>query len=147
MPKVSMKTKLSYADTLTGVRTLVSYVQSIPALKALKEGKAYCALDLDEERMEKGVSKAESIDMVVLFDHAQHKALKTIVDGGEEKYWFVEYNDASAQTSGSPLVQYFKATIDMTNDAIEIDDFYKDTVRFYKSTDISESDGYPSSSI
>lgn len=142
-PKISMKTKVHYADSLDGARTQIGYVQNIPQLKPLKEGKAYSSLELDEERMAKGTRKAEALDITILFTHDQHNTLKSIADSNAEKYFFFEFPEETAQNAGSPLVIYFKASIDIANEPIEIDDFLKDTIRMFKSTDVLESDGFP----
>ena len=59
-PKTSTLSTLWVAETLTGERTQVAFVQEIPPLKSAKEAITYNALDLEEEQQAKGNRKAET---------------------------------------------------------------------------------------
>lgn len=142
-PKVSTLSTLWYASTATGEKTQVAYVQEIPALKSAKEAITYNALDLDEEQQAKGSRKAETLTIPLLFTESQHDALKALADSDNEYYWFVKLPDATASTSGSPLVFSFTGACDLANDTIAIDDMLKENLTIYRSSNVTETKGFP----
>lgn len=142
-PKTSMKTKLSYATTLTGQKTDVGYVQSIPALKSPADPITYGALDLEEEQSAKGTRKAETLTIPILFTETQHDAIQALVTAETEVFWFVQYPEATASQSGKPLTFYFTGTCDLSNEAIEIDGMLQENITIYRSSQVMESKGYP----
>lgn len=142
-PKVAMKAKVSYATTLIGAKIDIAYVQKVGQLKALKEGQAYSALDLDEERNAPGKRKAETPDIEMMFIHAQHKAMKVIADNETPIYLFIQYPETTADTVGKPLTFSMKAIIDIAGNEIEDGGFLKDTMRIFRSSALVETDGYP----
>ena len=79
-PKVSTLSTLWYADTKSGERTQVAFVQEIPALKSAKEPITYSALDLDEEQQAKGSRKAETLTIPLLFTEEQHDKLSALAN-------------------------------------------------------------------
>ncbi len=142
-PKVSTLSTLWYADTLTGERTQVAYVQEIPPLKSAKEAITYNALDLDEEQQAKGSRKAETLTIPLLFTENQHDKLKELADSDKEYQWFIKLPDSTASTPGSPLVFYFTGACDLGLDTIAIDDLLKENLTIYRSSKVSETKGFP----
>lgn len=146
-PKVSTLSTLWVSETLTGERTQVAYVQEIPPLKSAKEAITYNALDLDEEQQAKGNRKAETLTIPLLFTESQHDALKEKADSDKEYYWFIKLPDATASTTGKPLVFYFTGACDLGMDTIAIDDMLKENLTLYRSSGVSETKGFPTASV
>lgn len=142
-PKVSTLSTLWYANTLTGERTQVAYVQEIPPLKSAKEAITYNALDLDEEQQAKGSRKAETLTIPLLFTEKQHDKLKELADSDDEYFWFIKLPDSTATVSGKPLVFYFTGACDLGLDTIAIDDLLKENLTVYRSSKVSETKGFP----
>ena len=142
-PKIAMKAKVSYSTTLTGEKTDIAYVQKVGQLKTLKEGQAYSALDLDEERMAAGKRKAESTDLEMMFIHSQHKAIKELADNNTVIYLFIQYPTVTAETADKPLTFSMQCTIDLAGNEIEDGEFLKDTMRVFRQSELVETDGYP----
>ena len=145
-PQIAMKAEVSYATTLTGEKTKIGYVQKIGQLKTLKEGTAYSAVDLDEERMAKGKRKAEAVDVEMLFIQETHKTIKAIADADTSIYLFVKYPETTASVANKPLVQTVKCTVDIAGQELSDGEFIKDTMRVFKETEVIETDGYPTTS-
>lgn len=143
-PRVSTLTTLWYATTLTGTRTQVAYVQEIPALKSAKEAITYNALDLEEEQQAKGSRKAETLTIPILFTESQHDTLKTLADSDEEYYWFIKLPEATATTANSPIVFHFTGACDLGMDTISIDGMLQENITLYRSSEVSETKGFPS---
>ena len=142
-PKVSTLSTLWYSETLTGNRTQVAYVQEIPALKSAKEAITYNALDLEEEQQAKGNRKAETLTIPLLFTENQHDTLVTLSNSDTEYFWFIKLPDATAVTSGSPIVFNFKGACDVGLDTIAIDDMLKENLTIYRSSAVNETKGFP----
>ena len=142
-PKVSTLSTLWVSETLEGARTQVAYVQEIPPLKSAKEAVTYNALDLEEEQQAKGNRKAETLTIPLLFTHKQHKELTEKSDSNEEYFWFIKLPDETAIDSGKPLVFYFTGACDLGLDTIAIDDLLKENLTIYRSSKVSESEGFP----
>lgn len=145
-PKVSTLSTLWVATSLTGDRTQVAYVQEIPALKSAKEAITYNALDLDEEQQAKGSRKAETLTIPLLFTETQHDVLKAKADSDDEYYWFVKLPEATASTSDSPIVFSFTGACDLGMDTIAIDDMLKENLTIYRSSQVTETKGFPTAS-
>lgn len=143
IPKTSMLTTLWVAETLTGERTQVAFVQEIPPLKTVKDPINYNALDFIAERQAKGTSKAENIEIPILFTEEQHDDLKTKADSDKDYYWFIQYPEETASTTEKPLTFYFKASCDLANDTIQIDNMLQEKITLYRSTEVEESKGFP----
>ena len=146
-PKVSTLTTLWVADSSTGSKTQVAYVQEIPALKSAKEAITYNALDLEEEQQAKGNRKAETLTIPILFTETQHDILKSKSDSDSEYYWFVKLPDATASTAGKPIVFSFTGACDLGMDTIAIDDMLKENLTIYRSSAVTETKGFPSTSL
>lgn len=142
-PKVSTLSTLWYADSKSGERTQVAYVQEIPPLKSAKEAITYNALDLDEEQQAKGSRKAETLTIPLLFTEAQHDKLKALADSDNEYYWFIKLPDATASAEGKPLVFNFTGACDLGMDTIAIDDLLKENLTIYRSSKVEETKGFP----
>lgn len=142
-PEIAMKASLEYAETLTGEKKKVAWVQNIGQLIQLKDGVTYSAIDKDEEFMAKGKKKAEAIDVEVLFLHTNHKILREIANSDKVYYWFIKYPEATAEVEGKPLVFSLKANIDFAANSIEDGELLKDTIRLFKKSNVVETDGYP----
>ncbi len=142
-PKVSTLSTLWYATSLTGEKTQVAYVQEIPPLKSAKEAITYNALDLEEEQQAKGSRKAETLTIPLLFTESQHDTLTTLANSDEEVFWFIKLPDATATTTGKPLVFNFTGACDMGMDTIAIDDLLKENLTIYRSSKVNETKGFP----
>lgn len=145
-PQVSTLSTLWVADSLTGEKTQVAYVQEIPALKSAKEAITYNALDLSEEQQAKGSRKAETLTIPILFTETQHDSLKAKADANKDSYWFIKLPDSTAEATGKPLVFYFTADCDLGMDTIAIDDMLKENLTLYRSSEVQESKGFPTTS-
>lgn len=146
-PKVSTLTTLWYASTLTGERTQVAYVQEIPALKSAKEAITYNALDLQEEQQAKGSRKAETLTIPILFTESQHDTLKALSDSDNEYYWFIKLPDETATTANKPIVFHFTGACDLGMDTISIDGMLQENITLYRSSEVSETKGFPTASV
>ena len=142
-PKVSTLSTLWIASALTGEKTQVAYVQEIPPLKSAKEAITYNALDLEEEQQAKGSRKAEVLTIPILFTEEQHDVLKAKADSDSEYYWFIKLPESTASTSGKPLVFYFTGACDLGLDTITIDEMLKENLTIYRSSQVQESKGFP----
>lgn len=142
-PKVSTLSTLWYAETKSGERTQVAYVQEIPALKSAKEAITYNALDLDEEQQAKGSRKAETLTIPLLFTEEQHDKLSALANSDAEYVWFVKLPDATASSNGKPLVFSFTGACDLGMDTIAIDDLLKENLTIYRSSKVEETKGFP----
>ena len=142
-PKTSTLSTLWVAETLTGERTQVAFVQEIPPLKSAKEAITYNALDLEEEQQAKGNRKAETLTIPLLFTEEQHDMLIQKAESNEEFYWFIKLPDDTAKTEGNPIVFNFTGACDIGLDTIAIDDMLKENLTIYKSSKVSETKGFP----
>lgn len=142
-PKVSTLSTLWYAETLTGERTQVAYVQEIPPLKTAKEAITYNALDLEEEQQAKGNRKAETLTIPILFTESQHDSLTALSDSDKEYFWFIKLPDSTASVDGKPLVFNFTGACDLGMDTIAIDDMLKENLTLYRSSKVKETKGFP----
>lgn len=141
-PDVSTLTKVWYAETLTGEKTQVSFTEEIPELEEAPESITATVLDLDYELSQPGIRKAGTIEIPVLYTHTQHKRLGAL-DKNKEYYWFFELPEATAETEGKPLVRYLTGKARISMDAIAPEEFIKDKLTIYKTSDVKESDGFP----
>ena len=144
-PDVSTLTKVWYATTLTGNRTQIAYTQEIPQLEEPPEQITAQALDIDYEIARPGIKKAGSIQIPILFTHTQHKTLRALK--GQSLYFFFELPNNTAETTNKPLVRYLQGTCILTMDTIATENFLKDILTIYKSSDVLESDGFPTASV
>lgn len=142
-PEIAMKASLEYAESLTGEKTKVAWVQNIGQLIQLKDGITYSAIDKDEEYMAKGKNKAEAIDVEILFLHTNHKKIKEMAESDKVFYWFIKYPEATAAVAGKPLTFSLKANIDFAANSVEDGELLKDTIRMFKKSKVVETDGYP----
>lgn len=142
-PAVAKKMKISFSPTLTGERTDVAFVQSIPAFFSLPDPITYTALDLEEEMQAEGIRKAENFDMPILYTENQWDDLSAIADAKQDVYWFIQMPEETATEVGKPLTFYFKGRIGLGNDAFETENMIQITARVYKSSAVKFSKGYP----
>lgn len=140
-PDLATLSTLWYADSLTGEKTQISLCESIPALEEAPEQITGSAVDIDYEFSRPGKVKAGTIEVPVYYTHAQHKRLKAIEK--QDKYFFVKYPDNTAETSGKPLVKAFQGSLTVIGDELTDDDWIKDTVTIYRTSKVTESDGFP----
>lgn len=140
-PYSTMLSKLYYSTSLTGTRTQISYVQSIPAFNPAPEAIEYSALDTDYTGQVPGRRSADTLEIQILFTHEQHDTIKAL-DESTDYYWFVEL-PAETNVDGDPKVFYFQAKVRLGLDELAIDDMIYETVTLYKSTTVEESDGFP----
>lgn len=141
MPDLATLSTLWYADTLKGEKTQISLCESIPALEEAPEQKTGSAVDIDYEFSRPGKIKAGTIEIPVFYTHTQHKRLKAIEK--QNKYFFVKYPDNTAETNGSPLVKTFQGSLVVVGDDLADDDWIKDKVTIYRTSKVTESDGFP----
>lgn len=146
-PKSSTLTKLYYAETKTGERTQVGYVQSIPEFLTAPEPITYSALDIEDERQTAGRKKAENLEIEFLYRESQYDAIKAIETAKTEVYWFIQLPEETAETTGQPLTWNFKGTCFLGMSEIAIDDMLKSKLTIYRSSAIEESKGFPSASL
>lgn len=144
-PRVSTLSTLWYSETQYGEKTQVAYVQEIPPLKSAKEAITYNALDLEEEQQAKGSRKAETLTIPLLFTESQHDTLTALANSDKEVFWFIKLPEATASTTGKPLVFNFTGACDMGMDTIAIDDLLKENLTIYRSSKVSETKGFPTS--
>jgi len=142
-PKTSLLTKLYCSKTLGGEKKHIAYVQSVPPLKPPKEPITYSALDLEEEQQAKGTRKAETLTIPILYTELQHDYLNSLAAEDDDNYFFVQLPEETAETVGKPLTWYFKASIDLSNDTIEIDGMLQENITLYKSSPVLENKGFP----
>lgn len=140
-PNVSTLTKVYYSETKNGERSQIAFTEEIPALEEAPEQITATVLDLDYEIARPGIKKAGTIEIPILFTHTQHKKLRGLK--GKELYWFFELPTNTAETEGKPLVRYLQGNCVLTMDTITVGEFLKDKLTIYKTSDVEESDGFP----
>lgn len=140
-PYASTMTKLYFADSLTGEKTQIGLVQSIPEFLTVPEAITYSALDIDDERQVAGRRKAESLEIEFIFTEEQYDAVKAVE--GETKYWFIQLPEDKAVTDGKPLTWYFQGKCYVGMSEIAIDDMLKSKLTIYRNTAIEETKGFP----
>lgn len=141
-PDVSTLTKVWYSQTKTGERTQVSFTEEIPELESAPDTITATVLDLDYELSQPGIRKAETIEIPVLYTHTQHNRLKAL-NKDTEYYWWFELPANTAETEGSPLVRYFTGKMRLTMDTISPEEYIKDKLTLYKTSEVKESNGFP----
>lgn len=140
MPDISKWAKVFYSKTLTGEKTQVAFVEEIPQLEEAPEQITGTCLDLDYEFAQPGIKKATQIELPVYYTHTGHKNLRNLMK--EDLYWFFQ-NPARTATGSDPLVRYLKGKMHITMDTVTVGEFLKDKMTIYKSSDLEESDGFP----
>ncbi len=141
-PRTSTLTKLFHGDSLTGERSQVAYVQSIPEFLTAPEPITWSALDIDDERQAVGRKKAENLEIEIIFTEEQYDELKTIEKAEGNPYWFIQLPEETS-ASKKPLTWYFQANIHVGMSEIAIDDMLKAKITLYRNTAIEESKGFP----
>jgi len=140
-PDVSTLTKVYYSETKLGERVQVAFTEEIPALEEAPEQITATVLDLDYEIARPGIKKAGTIEIPILFTHTQHKKLRDLK--GKDLYWYFELPANTAETAGKPLVRSLQGNCILTMDTITAGEFLKDKLTIYKTSDVEESDGFP----
>lgn len=141
MPDISKWAKVYYSETLTGERTQVAFVEEIPQLEESPEPITGTCLDLDYEFSQPGIKKTTQIEMPIYFTHTQHKKLRSLKD--KKLYWFFQNPAHTVKTGMEPLVRYLQGKMYITMDTATVGEFLKDKITIYKSSDLEESDGFP----
>ena len=146
-PKTSTMTKLFHADTLEDFKTeskrkQIAFVQSIPEFLKAPEGITYSALDIPDERMAEGRQKAENLEIEILFKEDQYDELKKLQTEKTNGYWAVQLPEDTSST-GKPLTWYFTGTCYIGMSEIAKDDMLKSKLTIYRSSEITESKGFP----
>ena len=147
-PKTSTLTKLFHADTLEDLKSAekrkqIAFVQSIPEFLKAPEGITYSALDIPDERQAEGRQKAESLEIEILFKEDQYDELKALQTAKTNGYWAIQLPESTASTTGKPLTWYFTGTCFIGMSEIAIDDMLKSKLTIYRSSEITESKGFP----
>lgn len=141
-PKTSTMTKVFYATTKTRERTQIGYIQSVAEFLKAPEAITYSALDIPDERMAKGKIKAEPVEIPFLYTESQWDELRAVETADTEVYIFLQLpEDTSA--NNKPVTFYFKSTLAVGMDQIEIDNMLQSKVTLYRSSAIEESKGFP----
>ena len=140
-PDVSTLTKVYYAESKTGDRTQIAFTKEIPPLEEAPDQVTETVLDLDYEIARPGIKKAGTIEIPILFTHTQHKSLKDLK--GKDLFFFFELPTNTAATENKPLVRYLQGNCVLTMDTISVGEFLKDKLTIYKTSDVEESDGFP----
>ncbi|MBO5004342.1 MAG: hypothetical protein J6D03_03650, partial [Clostridia bacterium] len=78
-----------------------------------------------------------------LYTEAQWDELRAVEELDKDVYIFLKLPDETAVSDGKPLVFYFTAGIALGMDAIEIDNMLQSKVKLYRSSEIKESKGFP----
>nr|DAD94840.1 MAG TPA: tail tube protein [Siphoviridae sp. ctiJI15] len=146
-PKTSTMTKLFHADTLEDLKSAVkrkqiAFVQSIPEFLKAPEGITYSALDIPDERQAEGRQKAENLEIEILFKEDQYDELKAVQTAKTNGYWAIQLPESTSE-NGKPLTWYFTGTCYIGMSEIAIDDMLKSKLTIYRSSEITESKGFP----
>lgn len=142
-PDVTTLTKVWYAEDQKGTdKVQVSFTEEIPELEQAPDAITATVLDLDYELAQPGIRKAESIEIPVLYTHTQHKRLQAL-DKDKEYHWFFELPEATAETSGKPLVRHLTGKLRVSMDTISPEAFIKDKLIIYKTSAVTETEGFP----
>lgn len=146
-PKTSTMTKLFHADTLEDLKSAlkrkqIAFVQSIPEFLKAPEGITYSALDIPDERQAEGRQKAENLEIEILFKEDQYDELKAVQTKKTNGYWAIQLPESTSE-SGKPLTWYFTGTCYIGMSEIAIDDMLKSKLTIYRSSEITESKGFP----
>lgn len=143
-PKVSTLTKVFYATSVNAEqKTQIAYVQSISEFLSLPQEIKYSALDIEDERMAKGKREANAPEIPFLYTEDQWDELRAVEEINNDVWLFFVLPESTAKESGKPLTFYFKGSLAVSMDAIEIDDMLKSKVKIYRSSAIKESKGFP----
>lgn len=146
-PQTSMRTEVWYSEeeTPTVAKPLnqVFFVQEIPQLVSPKDPVTYSCLENDEEGSAKGMRKAETLTMPVLYEATQSDTLTTMAESGKAYWFFIKLPDSTAVEAGKPLTYKFKAEIDLANDTISVGDMLKETITLYKQSKVTRMKGLP----
>lgn len=139
MPDISKWAKVFYSETLTGEKTQVAFVEEIPQLEEAPEQVTGTCLDLDYEFAQPGIKKATQIELPIYYTHTQHKKLRNLMK--KDLYWF--FQNPAHTTDTVPIVRYLQGKMHVTMDTVTVGEFLKDKMTIYKSSDLEESDGFP----
>lgn len=143
-PKTSTMSKVFYSTTRTGgTKTQIGYVQSVSEFLKAPEGITYSAVDIPDERVAKGRSKAEPVEIPFLFTESQWDEIRAIETAGTEVFLFIQLPEETANTANKPVTFDFKATLAVGLDTIEIDKMLQSKVTIYRSSEIQETKGFP----
>ncbi|HIU51406.1 MAG TPA: hypothetical protein IAB70_02090 [Candidatus Merdicola faecigallinarum] len=143
-PYSTMLSKLYYATELTGEKTQVAWVQEIPEFDPAPEGIEFSALDTDYTGQVPGRRSADAIAIPILFTEAQHDKLKAL-DKTKDYYWFILLPEETATTPQKPVCFNFQAKVRLGMAALAVDEMLQETITLYKSTEVSETKGLPTS--
>lgn len=146
-PKTSTLTKLFHADTLEDLKSAekrkqIAFVQSIPEFLKAPEGITYSALDIPDERQAEGRQKTENLEIEILFKEDQYDELKAVQTAKTNGYWAIQLPESTSE-AGKPLTWYFTGTCYIGMSEIAIDDMLKSKLTIYRSSEITESKGFP----
>lgn len=140
MPDISKWVKVFYSETKTGERKQVAFAEEVPPLEEAPDAVTGSALDLDYEFSQPGIRKAGTIEIPIYYTYTQHKTLRALKD--KNLYWFFQ-NPAHTAPDGSPLVRTLQGKMFITMDTASVGEYLKDKMTIYKSSDIEETDGFP----
>lgn len=140
-PYSTILSKLYYSKTLTDEKTQVAFVQEIPEFDPAPEGIEWSAVDTDYTGQVPGRRSADTIAVPVLFTKDQHDKLKAL-DTKTDYYWYILLPEET-NPDGQPPCFYFQAKVRLGMGAISLDEMLQETITLYKSTEVEESEGLP----
>ena len=141
MPDISKWVKVWYADTKTGERTQIAFVEKIPKLEEAPDAVTGSALDLDYEFSTPGIKKASNIELDIYFTQTQHKILRNLMN--KNLFLFFQNPAHTAPAGSQPLVRTIQGQMFTTMGEVSVGEYLKETITIYKSSDVEESDGFP----
>ncbi len=142
MPSVTTLSKLYYADDEQATnKQRICLCEEIPALEEPPEQVTGSAVDIDYEFSRPGKKKAGTVEVPVFYTYTQHKRLKGIER--KDKWFFVEYPEESVPEGEKPLIKKFRGCIALVGDTLTQDEWIKDKVTIYRSSEVNEIYGFP----
>jgi hypothetical protein len=144
MPNIGLLTTLWISETLYGEKTQVSWIDGedgIPALEGEPEQITKTVLDMDTQISRPGAKSIDTVSVPILYTHTQHKTLKA--KERKDLYFFEKYPTETAEDGENPLVKYFRGSYVLIDDAKTAGDFIRDNMVLYRTSEITESDGFP----
>lgn len=147
-PKSSMRTKVYHASTVEDLtdeskRKYVAYVQGIPEFLKAPEGIKYSAVDIPDKREAEGKQEIGDFEIEFLFTEEQYDELKEIEKSKKDEVWAIQLPEETAITTGKPLTWYWKGTCFVGMSEIADEEILKSKVKIYRSSEIKESKGFP----
>ena len=84
----------------------------------------------------------EDLKLAILFKEDQYDELKAVQTAKTNGYWAIQLPESTSE-AGKPLTWYFTGTCYIGMSEIAIDDMLKSKLTIYRSSEITESKGFP----